>query len=495
MSDANQSSWDYINKGSKFMLLDNVSKGLEPVLVLLCARLYVGGEWGFFKYYESILLLLMRLAVIGLDRGVVWIYSKRGSDESFGRAFSRAVNFTLLLAILLSLFAAAQWLGWIPSFGRFAKASGTATGFDVACYLLALPSQAATLLFLQAFVNKQALMPVVVLRNMVQPLTIYGPAVLLAMTPLKSHGLAAPYLFGSTFGLALSIVWYFKVFRLPLRSWGFSALIPKDLLRFSLPLASTDVLMSFAYRLDILLLAKYAGIEAVEVYSVINWVANTLRGIRQSFDSILLSVFSQDKPGVYSPAQGQAFNYATFIVLAIQIPFVPLAWLFGGHLLGFIAEPYSAGGAVLAVAVLINLGSTIGSFAGLLVTGIGKTWTIVASQAVYFVFSLVLNLWMVPRWGLMGAAVATGIANVANGFTCWYGIFRLGKTWLFQGEYMRPLGLYCLCFAPNAALHLGLRAHWAVEALLFAGCLALFAWLCRRKIRHFNLNRQHRQSN
>ncbi len=468
------------------MLLDNASKALEPVLVLLCARLYVGGEWGFFKYYESILLLLMRLAVIGLDRGVVWIYSKRGGDESFGRAFSRAVNFTLLFSVLLSLFAAAQWLGWLPAIGRFAKSTGAATGLDVLCYLLALPSQAATLLFLQAFVNKQALMPLVVLRNMVQPIAIYGPAVLLALTPLKSHGLALPYLFGSSLALALSIFWYFKVFGLPLRSWAFSALIPKDLLRFSLPLASTDVLMSFAYRLDILLLAKYAGIEAVEVYSVINWMANTLRGIRQSFDSILLSVFSQEKPGVYAAAHGSAFNYATFIVLAIQIPFAPLAFLFGNELLGLIAKPYSTGGSVLAVAVLFNLGITVGSFASLLITGMGKTWFIVFSQVVYFVFSMALNLYLVPRYGLMGAAVATGLSSLASGAACYFGIVRVGHTRLFKMAYFLPLALYSLLFVPALAMHYAGDFHWAYKAVVFALGLGIYFWACRRKGQAFN---------
>src|SRR5580698_2809690 len=150
---------DFIHQGSKFMLLDNASKVLDPLLVLLCARLYVGGEWGFFKYYESILLLLTRLAVIGMDRGVVWIYAKRGSDESFLRVFSRATNFVMLFSGVLSLLAVAQWAGWLPAWGRFAHGAIGASWFDILCYLASLPFQCAMLLFLQALVNKRALYP------------------------------------------------------------------------------------------------------------------------------------------------------------------------------------------------------------------------------------------------------------------------------------------------------------------------------------------------
>src|SRR5688572_19913486 len=91
----------FLNRGTTFMLLDNASKALEPVLVLLCAKAYAGGDWGVFKYYESLALLLTRLASLGLDRGVVWMYSRCADEGDFVRRFSRGANLVLLLAAAL----------------------------------------------------------------------------------------------------------------------------------------------------------------------------------------------------------------------------------------------------------------------------------------------------------------------------------------------------------------------------------------------------------
>jgi len=487
------SSWEFLNKGSRYLLLDNISKGLEPVFVLLCARLYAGGEWGFFKYYESIILLLMRIAVVGLDRGVVWIFTKRGGEAGFFRAFSRAVNFVFLFSIVLALLAAAQWAGWLPAIGKFNRHSGALSWLDVSCYLAALPMQAATLLFLQTFINKQALVPVMILRNVITPMAIFGPAVALAFTPLKANGLALPYLFGSCLALLLAVLWFFRLFQIPWRSWAHSAWIPRDLLRFSLPLAGTDVLMSFAYRLDILLLAKYSGIHTVEIYSLVVWASNTLRGIRQSFDTLLLSVFSHEKAGVFSDMQRQAFNYGSFLVLSIQIPFLPLSYLFGGQLLGLVAPQYATGGRVLVIAVACNLGLTLAAFSGQLVIGMGRTWVTMVSQGVYFATGLGLNLLMVPRWGMSGAAWATGIAGLLTGLVSYTGIALLGKTPLFQARFFQPLALGSLAFLPSVLARILLPLPLALEIGLFAAGTAVFVWVTRRAKKA--LNKPHPPSN
>jgi O-antigen/teichoic acid export membrane protein len=101
-----------------------------------------------------------------------------------------------------------------------------------------------------------------------------------------------PYLFGNLVGLVLAAVGFLRHYKISWKDWAFSAFPSNALLRFSLPLASTDFFMSFAYRFDILLLGRYSGIREVEIYSVIVMISNTLRSLRQSFDGIILSVFS-----------------------------------------------------------------------------------------------------------------------------------------------------------------------------------------------------------
>jgi O-antigen/teichoic acid export membrane protein len=476
----------FINNGSVFMIADNLSGALGPLLVLLCARLYAGGAWGFFKYYESILLLLTRLAAVGMDRGVVWIYSQRDGEHSFVRVFSRAMNFVMLFGVVLALLAGAHWLGWFPGWSGFAHDAPGATGFNITCYLASIPFQAGTLLLLQALLNKRRLLPQALVRNILVPLATLGPAAVLAFTPMRAYGLAVPYLFGSLLGFGVSLFYFMRAFPSSRKDWSGSAKVPRDMIRFSLPLASTDFAMSMAYRMDILLLGRFVGLQAVEVYSVIVMIANTLKSVRQSFDGIMLSVFSKGKSRTPKPEQIRHFNYANWMVLSLQLPFLPLALLFGRELLGVVSPLYAAGALILPLVIFFNLSSTLGAFSGQFVTGMGRTWIIPVSQASFFTVSLGLNLLLVPRFGMAGAAVATGLAGVTGALVSTIGVWRLNGRSPFLAPYLARSGMQILLLAPAMALGLAGATSLVTRISVLVLCLGAFYWITRAGWRKFN---------
>jgi O-antigen/teichoic acid export membrane protein len=477
---------DFINQGSRFMLLDNASRVMEPLLVLMCAKVYAGGEWGFFKYYEAVLILLLRLAVAGMDRGVVWIYSRRADDESFVRVFSRAVNFVFLFAVILALAAAAQWAGWLPSWTHFVQRSDGAPGFKIACYLLALPFQAATLLFYQALINKRSLLPIILIRNLIVPATALLPALLLSFTPFKPAGLAVPYLAGSLVGFFLSVWFFFRAYPLKRRNWAWRVWVPKDMIRFSLPLASTDVFLSFAYRADILLLGRYGGLAAVEVYAVIIMIANSLRALRQSFDSILLSVFSRVTGDRFSAGQRRNFSYAWWLVLTFQFPCLPFAMLFGDAFLGMISPLYAHGQPVLVLVISFLLINSLSTFYSLLVTAAGRTGVILVSQLAYLAASLTLNTLLVPRMGMMGAALAMGISGLFLGGICLGFLLRRDRSLILTRDFMVPAFASMLWFLPSIALYFFEVHSMTVRIPVFVAGAAGYVWQAYVRWKRFN---------
>lgn len=477
----------FINQGSRFMLLDNVSRAAEPLLVLVCARLYAGGEWGFFKYYESLLLLMARVAALGMQRGVVWIHSRRGGDEAFVRVFSRALNCVLLISTGLALVAAAQWAGWLPSWSRFAHGAPGAGWFNVICLLAALPLQAGTLLFTQALINKRRLLPILMVRNLAMPLVTLAPAIILSFTPLREHGIAVPYLAGSAVGFILGAVWFARAYDLKPGQWALSARVPRDLLRYSLPLGSTDFFMAFAYRVDVILLGRFIGLGAVEVYAVVMMIANTLRSIRQSFDGIMLSVFSGSRATSPTTNQIRHFNYATWVVLALQIPFIPLALMFGGDLLALVGPTYSAGALALSIAVFFNVWMTLGAFSDQFVAGLGKSHVIPVSHVVFFSASLGLNLLLIPPFGIAGAAVASGTAYLLGGAVNFGAIRRYNRGPIVLREYWMPLCAGCAMLAPATVAGLWLSLPPVAEALILVFSLGIYAVHTRRHWKRFNV--------
>jgi O-antigen/teichoic acid export membrane protein len=479
----------FINQGSRFMLLDNLSRAVEPLLVLTCARLYAGGEWGFFKYYESLLLLMARVSALGMQRGVVWIHAHRPDDAAFTRAFSRALNLVLLIATGLALIAGAQWTGWLPSWSSFARGAPGSGALNVACLLAALPLQAGSLLFVQTLINKRRLLSILLVRNLAMPAFTLAPAIVLSFTPLREHGVAVPYLVGSLVSFVMGAVMYARAYGVRLRDWSTSPKVPRDLLRYSLPLGSTDVFMTFAYRVDVILLGRFAGLQAVEVYSVVMMIANTLRSIRQSFDGILLSVFSRARSSVPTPGQVRHFNYAAWMVMTLQLPFVPAVLLFGGDFLGLVGPTYVAGAAALGVAVFFNAWMTLGAFSEPFVAGMGRTRVVPIAQAVFFAGSVVLNFLLIPRLGIAGAALASGLAYLLGSAVNFGAIWRFNGGSFLLPEFWKPFVAGMLMLAPAAAAAMWPELPMLARAGVLALCLVPYAWYARRNWRRYNLAR------
>ncbi len=479
---------DFINKGSRFLILDNLSKMAEPLLVLLCAKAYAGGEWGIFKYYESLILLLVRLGSLGLDRGIVWIYSRCADEAAFVGRFSRVVNLVFILSTSIFLFVVAQHLGYLPAFGSWTDKLPKAPPAQLTLFLASIPVQACALIFLQSLINKRVLYFNALIKNLLIPTAIYGPALLMSFTPFKPLGMAPAYLFGNLAGLLLAVYGFLKYYRVTWKDWVFSASPSMALLRFSLPLASTDFFMSFAYRFDILLLGRYSGIREVEIYSVVVMIANTLRSLRQSFDGIMLSVFSAASAhGEISSAQKRNFNYATWLITTVQTPFFFLALFFGKQLLTLVSPAYSGGYRVLVIATFFNLIITGGVFSGQLLVGMGKTFMIPISQVTFLLTTMALNYLMVPPYGAEGAAMATGLAMVASTLTCFVGIWIFTKSPMLTWEYTAPLLYGGALFGAAAAVHFAARPPLVLDILLFLAATGLFGAYSRKLWIRFNV--------
>jgi O-antigen/teichoic acid export membrane protein len=470
--DAAHRADSFVRRGSKFMLADNLSKGLDPLLVLLCAKLYVGGEWGQFKYFESLILLLTRLASLGLENGVIWVHSQSADDSEYVRRFSRILAFVGSAACLLAGLAAMQAAGWLPGHAWLGKRMPQAGALETAAFLASIPFQALTGLLVQAYLTKRVLKYGLLIRNFLVPVATYGPAVALAFTPAKGAALAFCYLGGSLAGFLAALIGFTRLYRGHLGAWSFVPVLHKAVLRFSLPIASSGLILAFAVRMDILLLARYAGIRAIEIYSVVMMISNTLRSIRQSMDGVMLAVFTQKDQDLAS--KKRHFNFATWLVVSLQIPFFFLAVGLGSDLLRLLDPVYGSGGPVLVAAMGFNLLVTLGAFSMQILMGMGKTLMIPLSQGAFFLATVALTFLLIPRYGALGAAVAMGSANVLGIMVLAAGSYWYHKTWFYDAKHLSALALECALFLPVVLLPAS-RFGLPLRASVFAACLAACA--------------------
>jgi O-antigen/teichoic acid export membrane protein len=461
----------FINRALSFALWENLFKPVSPLLELVCAGLFVGGAWGRYKFYESLLYLLFRISLMGMDKGVIWYYSQV-DERRYLKTIFRSLSWCLVSFAALALLTLASHEGWLPFsnvlLGKNAEAFAISGG-GLLLYLMAVPLMLVSELCIQANVNKRNLKYRILVSGIALPVVTYGSAIAGHFFAPGANTLPICLLAGNVVGATVAVWGFLRAHR---PSWSDFSLLPGPpwkMMRYSFPLASANIFSALAVRVDVFMLAGFAGVHSLEVYAVVSMIGKSLISIRQSFESILLSAFSSSGSKQLSLRLKHYFNYSTWLVMSIQGAFLAVAVYFGAEILNLISKQYAGGYWVLVATAFFVYLNTVMDFSSLLVLALGRTHIVPLAQVIFLAANLGLNFLLIPRWDALGAALALGLANTVGGLVYFISLALRNKTLPLLPEYWLSL-LF-------ADLILGLPAAWVLYAepgpVMKAVCLVL----------------------
>mgnify|MGYP003330718094 FL=1 len=96
------------------------------------------------------------------------------------------------------------------------------------------------------------------------------------------------------------------------------------------------------------------------------------------------------------------------------------------------------------------------------------------AQAVFFLASLCFNLWLIPVYGLVGAAIAVGLSHTASGLFGMLAVRHHEKNWFFQRVYLKKILIEFSLFAVPSFAQLLLKPPLVSSVLLFLAGAAAF---------------------
>jgi O-antigen/teichoic acid export membrane protein len=253
---------------------------------------------------------------------------------------------------------------------------------------------------------------------------------LLLLAGLRVNGMFTPWPVYGTY--ALSIVMTSAALAVMLSSprkliaWDEALL--RESLRHSLVLHVGMTLLFLTLRVDMFLVKGMLGVQALGIYSVAVALAET---VMLATDSLSIALVPRQMGGTIREAAATALAGARMIAL-IGLG-LAVAWAIAGAVVvrvffGAAFQPVYAPLLVLLPGiVLISMQRVCGAT----VLRTGRPWTMVGIQAAGFTSNFLLNLWWIPKWGLVGAAAASSVSYAlsACGFLTWTG--RLGGGSLF----------------------------------------------------------------
>ncbi|WP_083454880.1 lipopolysaccharide biosynthesis protein [Nostocoides japonicum] len=186
--------------------------------------------------------------------------------------------------------------------------------------------------------------------------------------------------------------------------------VAKSFWAFSVPRALTSIIQVAMQRLDIVLVGALAGAGYAAIYAAVTRfiVAGQLGGnaISQAAQPRLAEALSKGDGSVTSHIYQTSTAWLILVAWPIYLMFLvfaePLTLLFG--------HPYGSGSKVLVLLSIAMLVATGTGMVDQLLAMAGHTSWNLANAAGSLVVMLSLDIWLIPRHNVMGAAIGWGAA-------------------------------------------------------------------------------------
>lgn len=455
-------------KGSGIVAVGRIfAQGSRFVIIALLARLLGAEQYGLYNLAITAATLTSQLAQLGLNSALVRyvaILAGRQDDEGLWGALQVGVGISAFLSVLYSA-------------GLFALA------YPIAEHVFNDPKLAPLLQLASPFVSLLTLSEIlagaargfkkmeymVIAQNFAQLLVRLVLTVVLALVGLDAF--RAVVIFGLSDGVASIILIYFLnkefSFKRPLHA---ARRDTRAIIGFALPLWLSEMMTAFRSNLQTLLLGSLNTITSAGIFSVaanVNLLGHT------SYTAITLSarplIAELDDRGDREQL-ARLYQTTTRWMLTLNLPVFLALVLFSAPILSIFGESFVDGStalALLAVAELLNVGT---GMCGAVIDMTGHSRLKFANAIVQAGLSVGANVLLIPRWGLLGAATATLIANAIINLLKVIQVWILFRILPYNLSFIKP------AVASLAALATGLTVgRWlpAEATLLHTGIQVL----------------------
>lgn len=450
-------------KAAAVNLAGMAARASRALVTIFVTRVAGPGVYGLFTLALAVVDIVGRLALFGMDKSVLKFAPESRERGEEGRYETVAASLwigvalgtvTSLGVVLLAPLIAVDWLSE-PGLTLPLRLMGLSVLATTLASLLLAATKALKIMSYDAFVTGM-LMPLALL--------VLSVPILWAGDDLAVLALAWT---GACLAALVASVWFFRrhfSLRRSLRRPAPEAL--RRMAAFSTPLGLHDFVQFFAMRVELFILAAFVSPAELGVYALAAELSVIFRKFRQIFDPILIPLMSEAQD-LRDTARLEA-HIARVVrwVLVLGSLYLGALALFPRSILGLFGSEFAAGAGAL---VLLGVAQLANSSTGLLDTAMltsGRPRINLQNMTLLLVVQTGLNLWLIPKWGILGAASAS---------LCAYGVIsalRLAQTrWLLR---LRPLDRTHLKPLAAAAAAAGVVA--LLHGLVPAGALPL-AWV------------------
>ncbi|WP_435096252.1 flippase [Halarchaeum sp. P4] len=277
-------------------------------------------------------------------------------------------------------------------------------------FVIAVPFGVVMHLALGAVQGSQRTLPKVAIQNITYPSVRFLGIIVAVLFGLGSIGVSYAYLASYICAAAGGIYYLYT------RTTLFDTDIPvenstRELLSFSLPLVVSSAMSIILADLDMYMLGIFDGTGAVGLYNVAYPLANLLTVGIGAFGFLFMPVLSEIDASGDTEQMSNLYQLVTkWIVFAMFPLFLVLVTFPEWTIQYTFGAEYVPSATALAVLAVGFFGHTAFGLNKNALTSLGYTRLVMIDDATVAACNVVLNLLLIPDYGLLGAAVATTLS-------------------------------------------------------------------------------------
>ncbi len=190
---------------------------------------------------------------------------------------------------------------------------------------------------------------------------------------------------------------------------------------------------------DKVILGSFLEPRAIGIYALaatmVAFVPVPLQSVNQIFAPMIADLHARGEQALL----GRIYQTVTKWVIGFTFPFSLVLLLYAVPLLGIFGSAFVVGSGVLMIGTLGQLVNVAAGSVGSLLTMSGHQKRILQIEGIVAVLTVSMNLLLVPRLGMMGAAIAWATAAALMNLMMLYSVWRWLKLWPYNRDYLRLL--------------------------------------------------------
>ncbi|MET3112887.1 O-antigen/teichoic acid export membrane protein [Pedobacter sp. CG_S7] len=381
-------------------------KMLSMVVGFMIARYLGPASFGDLSFADALTAIVAAVGTLGLDSFIIReiIKEPHKKNEILGTSLAMRMGVNLVL-IPISI-------GLYVIFHQFSEKPGAPLTMIVA--LLSLATFFKSFNVIDSYFQSQVQAKYVVKIQNISVILSAVVKLLLLWFNMPLIYFAAAITFDALM-LAVGLIWMYHKRGFYMRLWTFNFSRAKSLLKLSFPLILSAVMVSIYMKIDQVML-KSVGSAEVGIYSA-------AAKISEAWYFIPLAIVTSVFPAIINARQTDLERYQKRLknlydlLIFMSLPVAIVISFFGNEIIHLIYDNrFEGAGTMLSIHIWSGIFVFLGVASSQYLLAEGYTKISFQRTAFGAVINILLNLWLIPLYGGVGASIATLIACIVSTF-------------------------------------------------------------------------------